>query len=476
MNVRDFAKNLLPQGTQLTEDVWRTRHRPIVCAWVLLSPLLLVVSSVNGIPWHHILIDLGVVFGLPAVALALSRSRGVKAVATSVGLMAAAGQLVHATGGLTESHFLFFVLLPLVVLYQDWRPLIAAIALVFVHHAGIGVASPHSVYNHESAYNNPILWALIHATFVAGLVVVLMFYWYWSARERRDLADALDSLRRTQGELLQAQKLESIGQLAAGVAHEINTPIQFVGDNIRFLHEGFSELLALVKHQAEIIDRSRTPDRAPDTQTDSISSGEVEYLADEVPQAITQSLDGIERIAEIVRALKGVAHPGGDSFMPVDINQLVHDTLLVSRNEWKYVAEAENDLDPSLPVIECVPGPLNQVLLNLIVNAAHAIEDRYGTDGELRGRITISSRVDGDQLELRVGDNGVGMPSSVRAKIFDPFFTTKTMGRGTGQGLAISRSVIVGLHGGSIEVESEEGNGATFVIRLPLAQSTVLVS
>ncbi|MBI4643649.1 MAG: PAS domain-containing protein, partial [Deltaproteobacteria bacterium] len=276
--------------------------------------------------------------------------------------------------------------------------------------------------------------------------------------------------RLLEAQLAQAHKLESIGQLAAGIAHEINTPIQYVGDNIRFLLEAFEDLTALMSEYGKLRAVVQGGEVAPEVikelekvedQTDP------EYLVKEIPKAIEQSLGGVARVAKIVRAMKDFSHPGIGEKTAVDINKAVESTITVARNEWKYVAEMVTDLDPGLPLVPCLPDEFNQVLLNLIINAAHAIDEVVGKGEQSKGTITISTRKDGDWVEVQVKDTGAGIPEEIKSKIFDPFFTTKQVGKGTGQGLAISHSVIVDKHGGTISFETEMGKGTTFIIRLP---------
>ncbi len=198
---------------------------------------------------------------------------------------------------------------------------------------------------------------------------------------------------------------------------------------------------------------------------------DLEYIRQEVPKAARQSLEGIERISRIVRAMKDFSHPGTDVKTDIDMNKAIESTITVARNEWKYVAEMVTDFDPGLPFVPCLPAEINQVVLNIIINASHAVADTLKQNGsETKGTITISTRAMGERAEIRMGDTGTGIPENIRSKIFDPFFTTKEVGRGTGQGLAISRSVVVDKHGGTITFDSEVGKGTCFVIRLPLNQ------
>jgi signal transduction histidine kinase len=268
--------------------------------------------------------------------------------------------------------------------------------------------------------------------------------------------------------------LESVGQLAAGVAHEINTPIQFIGDNTRFLRDAFADLQRVLAAGQRLLAAARQGPVAPELVCDVesvVREADTEYLGQEIPNAIQQSAEGLERVARIVRAMKEFSHPGGDEKTAIDINKAIDNTLIVARNEWKYVAEAVTDLDPSLPLVACLPGEINQVLLNLIVNAAHAISDVVGGESGRKGTITIGTRVLNNGVEIRVGDTGCGIPEVNRSRIFDPFFTTKPVGKGTGQGLTIAHAVVVQKHGGTIRFETEIGQGTTFIVWLPLEQA-----
>ena len=192
---------------------------------------------------------------------------------------------------------------------------------------------------------------------------------------------------------------------------------------------------------------------------------DLEYLNEEIPKAIGQSLEGVQHVAKIVRAMKEFSHPDGDNKVPIEINKAIETTITVARNEWKYVAEMVTDLEGNLPLVPCFPGEFNQVILNLIVNAAHAIGER--NDAGRQGTITIATRELGDHVEIRITDTGTGIPTAIRAKIFDPFFTTKPIGKGTGQGLALAHAVVVKKHQGTISFDTEDGKGTTFIISLP---------
>lgn len=278
-----------------------------------------------------------------------------------------------------------------------------------------------------------------------------------------------------ENQLQQAQKLESIGQLAAGIAHEINTPAQYVGDNTRFLRDEFDGILKVIEKYASQLDISAPSknweERAKEIK-ETLEEVDYEFIREEIPQAIEQSLEGIERITTIVRAMKDFSHPGSSQKELVDLNQAIESTATVCSNKWKYAADLEFDFQYSMPHVPCFLGEFNQVILNLIVNAADAIAEQNAENGE-KGKITVSTSIVGDDAVITVVDNGPGMPEKVQAKIFDPFFTTKVVGKGTGQGLAISQDVIVQKHGGSIDVQSKEGEGTTFTVRHPLSNTVV---
>jgi PAS domain S-box-containing protein len=272
--------------------------------------------------------------------------------------------------------------------------------------------------------------------------------------------------KRMELELRVAQKLEAVGQLAAGIAHEINTPIQFVGDSLRFLQDSFDDLNQLLADCREVC-VTATENGGEELQARlerAEEQADLAYLRERIPAAFERTLEGVERVASIVRAMKEFAHPQSEQ-APADLNRALMTTLTVARNEYKYIAELETDLG-TLPPVVCNVSDLNQVFLNLIVNAAHAIEDARPGGGEM-GAIGVRTRRDGDDVLISVADSGCGIPEEIRARVFDPFFTTKAVGRGSGQGLAIARAV-VGRHEGTLECETEAGSGTTFTIRLPI--------
>ena len=294
-------------------------------------------------------------------------------------------------------------------------------------------------------------------------------------RARKAEAEAAHrDLESAQSDLLHAEKLASIGRLAAGIAHEINTPTQFVGDNTRFLKDAFQDLTKLLTVCQEILDKAKDGVVGDElfAQASAISKEiDIDYLADEIPTAIDQALEGVNRVSNIVRSMKEFSHPGTEGKTRIDINRAIESTATVSKNEWKYCAKLVTDLDPNLPEVPCLPGEFNQVILNILVNGAHAIASRNGENSSELGEITVSTRADDDFAEIRISDTGCGMPDEVRSKIFEPFFTTKEVGKGTGQGLAVAHSVVVDKHQGTIRVESEQGKGTTFIIRLPLTET-----
>lgn len=292
------------------------------------------------------------------------------------------------------------------------------------------------------------------------------------ARKKQELQDKLveemKERERVVLELQLAQKLESVGRLAAGVAHEINTPIQYVGDSVQFLRSAFDDLNSLMDEWQEGLE-ALTDGAARDALKAEFSrlvdKYDVNFVRTEVPRAFERTFDGVDRVSTIVKAMKEFAHPDSEEQSAADINHAIETTLLVASNEYKYVAKVHTDFAP-LPAVVCNIGQLNQVFLNLIVNAAHAIQDA-GKDTE-SGEIRICTELAGDSAVIRVRDNGCGIPEANLSKLYDPFFTTKEVGRGTGQGLSIAHNIVVDKHGGDIAVQSRIGVGTEFCIRVPL--------
>lgn len=283
--------------------------------------------------------------------------------------------------------------------------------------------------------------------------------------------------QQLESDLHRAQKLESIGTLAAGIAHEINTPIQFVGDNIRFASEGIDDLTTIIKNlQNTLKSKTVENDALIETQKQCdaiIEDGDFDYLAEELPQALKQTGEGIEHVSKIVLAMKEFSHIGSNDVKHgEDINKAIDSTVTISKNEWKYVAKIELQLANDLPFVSCLLGDLKQVFLNVIVNAAHAIgesnTDKEGKHSSELGLITICTKQNEDWVDISIQDNGSGIPEEHQGKIFDPFFTSKEVGRGTGQGLNLAYNIVTEKHGGKIWFETVLGEGTTFFISLPI--------
>jgi PAS domain S-box-containing protein len=282
-------------------------------------------------------------------------------------------------------------------------------------------------------------------------------------------ATDISERKRLEEELQHAQRLESIGELAAGVAHEINTPIQFVSDSVQFLVDALGEVLDVLERHGPLRRQAVAANPELAALVDTIEALEADVGLDdlrvEIPSAAELTLGGLDRISTIVKALKRFAHPG-DERIPLDINEVIDSAVIVARSEYKYVADLELDLGPVEPV-PGNPGDLGQVIVNLVVNAAHAIDDRPNQPVPPPGRITVATRNDDGGVRIDIADNGGGIPDEVRERIFDPFFTTKAEGRGTGQGLALIHNTIVTRHHGRVWFDTTVGQGTTFHVWLP---------
>lgn len=269
-------------------------------------------------------------------------------------------------------------------------------------------------------------------------------------------------------QLRHAQKLESVGQLAAGVAHEINTPIQFIGDSVTFLGQAITDALEVLTAYSElrVLAEGHPELRAKALElAETEEDADVEFIREEAPRSIERTHEGVRRVAKIVAAMKQFSHPGGGVMAPENINELIETTLTVASSEYKYVAEVTTELG-EIPAVLCDRGDIGQVMLNLVVNAAHAIEDHLKSGG--RGAIHISTVAQLNGVEILIRDTGGGVPADIRARIFDPFFTTKAPGKGTGQGLSIAHSLIVDKHAGRLELDVLDGVGSTFRIWIPV--------
>lgn len=286
-----------------------------------------------------------------------------------------------------------------------------------------------------------------------------------SERKRAD-----EERRSLERQLNQTHKMEAVGQLAGGIAHEINTPIQYIGDNLRFIKESQEDMESLLKVYSSLMQKaSALPELEAEVAKvkETIEEIDLAYLEEETANALDQSITGASQVARIVLAMKEFAHPGSKQMVLADINRIISNAIAVCKNEWKYVADTELKLGESLPQVNCLGGEISQVVLNLVINAAHAIE---AAKLQQKGKITISTTFNDDYVEMSIADTGTGIPKEVQEHVFNPFFTTKDIGSGTGQGLAIAQDIVVVKHQGELFFETEEGKGTRFVMRLPLSR------
>jgi len=267
-----------------------------------------------------------------------------------------------------------------------------------------------------------------------------------------------------------SQKMGAIGQLAAGIAHEINTPIQYIGDNLRFLQKTvmkFTEILDAFKTMTSEPDRLLRQEEI-DRIEEFIKQKKIQHYFSESPSAIQEALDGVERVRKIVLAMREFSHPSEKEKKYADINHGIETIIVISRNEWKYCAELETDLEPGLPSVNCQIDEINQVILNMIINATQSIQEKIPVGSNQKGKITIRTRKNENKVLVTIQDTGIGIPEEIQMRIFDPFFTTKGVGKGTGQGLSMAHNIIVNKHQGKISIASTVGQGTIFTIELPI--------
>ncbi len=286
------------------------------------------------------------------------------------------------------------------------------------------------------------------------------------AESKQTLEQEMAGRQQVEVELRHAQKLEAVGQMAAGIAHEINTPMQYIGNSLQFLQSVFADLQIISVKLEESIALLEGHDVKTGSFKQAIYDADLDYIRERAPKALNRALQGIDRVTQIVGALNEFSHPDEREKSIADINRAINTTLTVASNEYKYVAKIDKQLQ-SIPHIECHLGDLNQVFLNLIVNAAHAISESDVEDGIIQ----VKTWQEGDAVLISISDNGSGIPEKIQHRIFDPFFTTKEVGRGTGQGLSISHKIIVENHGGQLSFTTEPGKGTSFLIKLPISEN-----
>ena len=406
--------------------------------------------------------------------------------------------LIHLTGGRIETHFHIFGSLAFLAAYRDWRVFIPATLFVAADHVVRGVFWPESVFG----VLNASLWRTVeHAAWVLFEDVFLVWACLSGTRDLRnasrtqaelefansdveaqierrtkelatrthELEESVATRNRLELQLQQRQKLEAIGELAAGVAHEINTPMQYISDSVEYLEESTSTLLHLLATKGDLANDPGPPPAREDRIARSCEANrrcDLQQIGREVPLAFADTKEGIQRVIEIVRAMKSLAHPGSNHKSATDLNETIRNAVVVTQNRWKHCATVSQELDESLPSIDVHSAEINQVIINLLVNAADAIAQRHGNEPSV-GKIEVRTQSTLDTVVVEVTDNGSGIPESIKTKIFEPFFTTKEVGKGTGQGLAISHNVIVTHHHGSLCVESVVNKRTTFRVELP---------
>ncbi|MBS3963565.1 MAG: hypothetical protein KGZ80_03550 [Methylomonas sp.] len=327
--------------------------------------------------------------------------------------------------------------------------------VVALWQEGLAPSWPNLLAIHTQDFHLQIIWLA---------PVVLAMFGYFLGKTHTLLKQKMASLELHRQQLDQSQRMEAIGQLASGIAHEINTPVQYIGDNLAALRANLGDIQAF--HDALL----QNADTAEQTRIRSLAEAyDLAFILEDSPKAIQDALEGVERVSEIVKAMKTFSHvsPTQDR-QTIALHDAINSALTLSRNSYKYIADVETDFSPDVGLIECYASELNQVLLNLIINATHAIEEK--NDG--KGLIRIQTRMaSADTVEIQIADNGVGIAKDIQDKVFNLFFTTKDVGKGTGQGLSLAHNVIVQKHGGSLFFTSQPGVGTTFHIHLPLKQA-----
>lgn len=384
-----------------------------------------------------------------------------------------------AFGPASGMHYLYFGLLVLPYLVLPGREWVLGVVHFLVPLAMLIACAQGVVPSPFDLAPSPSLLMVMQvasATFTFLLIVgPLVSSQFMYSKAERDLLAANDELRaetrarmETELELESARRLEAIGQLAAGVAHEINTPCQFISDNVEFLESGLERMSRYIVASNEALEAA--PEQARRDVAKAAKRLKLSYVQKQLPRALTDAKEGAERVAEIVAALKSFSHPSRDK-APADLNRVLQNVAAVSRHEWKLVAEMVLDLDPQLPEVDVCASEIRQALLNLTVNAAHAVGEASGEsrDPSRRGKITLRSRLEQDHVTLEVVDTGAGIPQEIADRVFDPFFTTKPVGKGTGQGLGIAHRAVVTTHGGKLRFErGVDGVGTRFIVELPL--------
>ncbi|MEN6449446.1 MAG: response regulator [Thermoguttaceae bacterium] len=283
----------------------------------------------------------------------------------------------------------------------------------------------------------------------------------------------IDERERMAQELVRVQRMEAIGQLAAGIAHEINTPTQYIAENAKFLRGAFADIGAALDAFDRLLQAAQagsvSEELLKQTET-AVREADLGYLTREIPEAIEQSLEGVEHVANIVGTMREFSHPANGQKQPVDLNHAIEGAITLSHSEWNHVARVVTDFDPEMPLVACLPTELNIAIVNLLINAAQAVAEASHNDADGLGTITVRTRYEPPWVEIRIEDTGVGIPPEIHSRIFDLFFTTKEVGRGTGQGLPRVHAVVVDRHGGTIRFETEVGKGTAFIVRLPVEE------